>query len=139
MNKVVVASLVLAWVSATVANEGTVIRLSEVIDVGNVVVKPGTEYIVDLSGYEVPQEARLIIFHVLGTPRSHYYYQEIESGKSLYEMNATTLMATTGSPPFKGLSESDGAFLIIGSEVEPGSINMGILYSNESLAVIVRD
>jgi len=48
MNKVVVASLVLAWVSATVANEGTVIRLSEVIDVGNVVVKPGTEYIVDL-------------------------------------------------------------------------------------------
>jgi hypothetical protein len=87
----------------------------------------------------VPKEARLIIFHVLGAPKSHYYYQEMRSGKSKYKMNATTLMATTGSPSFKGLSESDGAFLIIGSEVEPGSINMGILYSNESIAVIVRD
>ena len=35
-------------------------------------------------------------------------------------------------------SDNDSAFLIIGSEVQPGSINMGILYSNESISVIVR-
>ena len=93
----------------------------------------------DLNGYEIPKEAKLLIFHVLDSPKSHYYYQEIKGGKLLYKMNSNTLKATTGSPPFEGLKKSDGAFLIIGSEVQPGSINMGILYSNESIAVIVRD
>lgn len=139
MKKLIVTLIILILHSIAAANEDAVIRLSEVVKVGNVVVKPSTEYDVDFSGYEMPKEAKLLIFHVLDSPKSHYYFQEIEYGTSLYKMNSNTLKATTGSPPFRGLKNSDSAFLIIGSEVEPGSINMGVLYSNESIAVIVRD
>ena len=131
--------LTLVLHSTTSADQTTVIRLSEAAKVGHVIVKPGAEYEVDLSGYKVPQEAKLLVLHVLDSPRSHYYFQEIINGTLLYKMNAKTLKPTTGSPPFRELTNSDGAFLIIGSEVEPGSINMGILYSNESISVIVRD
>ena len=139
MKKLILTLTVLILHSIAAANEDTVIRLSEVVKVGNVVVKPGKEYVVDFSGYEVPSEADLLILHVLDSPKSNYYFQELEHGKTLYKMNSDTLKATTGSPPFSGLNNSNGAFLIIGSEVEPGSISMGILYSNESIAVIVRD
>jgi hypothetical protein len=36
-------------------------------------------------------------------------------------------------------NDGDSAFLIIGSETQPGSINMGVLFSNESISVIVRN
>ena len=114
------------------------INMSDVQDKGHVVVKPGKEYSVNLSGYKIPEEAKLIIFHVMDSPRSHYYYQEIEPGKSVYLMSSNELKASTGSPPFNGLKNNDSAFLIIGSETQPGSINLGILYSNESISVIVR-
>ena len=139
MKKLILILVILILHSIVVANEGTVLRMSEIVKVGNVVVKPSTEYDVDLNGYEILKEAKLLILHVLDSPKLHYYYQEIKVGKLLYKINSNTLKATTGSPPFKGLKKSDGAFLIIGSEVQPGSINMGILYSNESIAVIVRD
>lgn len=138
--KKLLATLILFFLhSIATANEDAVIRLSEAVEVGNVVVKPSKEYVVDFGGYEVPREANLLIFHVLDSPRSNYYYQEIKHGKTLYKMNSNTLKATTDSPPFRGLNNSNGAFLIIGSEVEPGSINTGILYSNQSIAIIVRD
>ena len=38
------------------------------------------------------------------------------------EMSSSTLKATTGSPPFKGLDNNDSAFLIVGSETQAGSI-----------------
>ncbi len=139
MKKHIIILVILFLHSIAVANEDSVMKVSDIVKIGNVVVKPSIEYDIDLSGYEIPKEAELIIFHVLDSPKSHYYYQEIKAEKSLYKMNANTLQATTGSPPFRGLKKSDGAFLIIGSEVQPGSINMGILYSNESIAVIVRD
>lgn len=139
MKKLIVILITLVIHPVAVADEDAVIRLSEVVKVGNVVVKPGAEYEVDFSGYVVPEEAKLLVFHVLDSPWSHYYYQEIKHGKSLYKVKANTLKAAAGSPPFRGLDQSNGAFLIIGSEVEPGSINMGILHSNESIAVIVRE
>ncbi len=139
MKKLIITLIILILHSVAVANEDTVIRLSEVVKIGNIVVKPSTKYDVDLSGYEVPKAAKLLIFHVLDSPKSHYYFQEIKHGKLIYKMNSNTLTATTGSPPFGGLNNGDSAFLIIGSEVEPGSINTGILYSNASIAVIVRD
>ncbi len=138
MKKIITMMAILFLHSVAVANEGTVIRMSKVAKVGNVVVEPSAEYDIDFSNYEIPKEAKLVIFHVLDSPRSHYYYQEIRPGKSVYKMNSNTLKATAGSPPFKGLKNSDGVFLIVGSETQQGSINMGILYSNESIAVIVR-
>jgi hypothetical protein len=54
-------------------------------------------------------------------------------------MKSNELKATAGSPPFNGLKAGDSAFLIIGSEIQPGSINMGVLYSNQSISVIVRN
>jgi hypothetical protein len=125
--------------SIALANDAIVIKMSDIQKVGNVVVKPSAEYYVDLSGYKIPKEAKLIIFHVLDSPKSHYYYQEIKSGKTVYKMTSNELKASTGSPPFKGLKNNESAFLIIGSETQPGSINMGILYSNESISVIVRN
>lgn len=139
MKKRIIMLIILILPSIAVGSEGTVIKMSEIVKIGNVVVKHSTEYDIDLSGYKIPKEAKLLIFHVLDSPKSHYYFQEIKAGKSLYKMNANTLKATNGSPQFKGLSNSSGAFLIIGSEVQPGSINMGILYSNDSISVIVRD
>ena len=137
--KKLIATLIVLIHSIASANEAVVIMLSEAIEVGSVVVKPSKEYIVDISGYEVPKEADLLIFHVLDSPMSNYYFQKIKHGTTLYEMNSNKLKASKGSPPFNGLDNSNGAFLIIGSEVEPDSINMGILYSNASIAIIVRD
>jgi hypothetical protein len=54
-------------------------------------------------------------------------------------MKSNELKAATDSPPFNGLKKDDSAFLIIGSESQPGSINMGVLFSNESISVIVRN
>ncbi len=125
--------------SIVVANEDNVILMSDTVKAGHVVVKPSTEYQIDFNGYKVPKEAKLLIFHILDSPKSHYYYQEIKPGKSVYYMTAKDLKATTGSPPFSGLKKGDGAFLIIGSETQPGSINMGVLYSNASISVIVRN
>ena len=125
--------------SVALANDAIVIKMSDIQKIGNVVVKPSTEYYVDLSGYKIPKEAKLIIFHVLDSPKSHYYYQEIKPGKFVYQMKSNQLKVTKGSPPFNGLKKGDSAFLIIGSETQPGSINMGVLYSNESISVIVRN
>jgi hypothetical protein len=139
MKKIIIIFVVILLPSIVVANEGNEIKMSDIVKVGNVVVKPRTEYLVDLTGYKIPKEAKLIIFHVLDSPRSHYYYQEIKPGKFVYQMKSNELKATTGSPPFNGLKKGDSAFLIIGSETQPGSINMGVLYSNESISVIVRN
>ena len=139
MKKLIIILLVFNLHSIVIANEGTVFKMLEIVEVGNVVVKPSTEYDVDLNGYQIPEEARLLIFHILDSPGSHYYFQELKAGKLIYKMNSKTLKAAKGAPPFKGLKKGDGAFLIIGSEVQPGSIDMGILYSNESIAVIVRE
>ncbi len=139
MGKSVNIFLFIFCCSIAVANERNVIRMTEIVKAGHVVVKPKAEYNIDLAGYEKPDDAKLLIFHVLDSPRSHYYYQELKAGKSLYRMSETTLQATKDSPPFRGLKTDDSAFLIIGSEVQPGSIEMGVLYSNESISVIVRD
>ena len=139
MKKIIIIFVVILLPSIVVANEGNEIKMSDIVKVGNVVVKPSTEYLVDLTGYKIPKEAKLIIFHVLDSPRSHYYYQEIKPGKFVYQMKSNELKATTDSPPFNGLKNGDSAFLIIGSETQPGSINMGVLYSNESISVIVRN
>ncbi len=139
MKKIIIILIIMFITSIASADDGNEIKMADVQEMGNVVVKPGKEYYVDLSGYDIPREAKLIIFHVLDSPTSHYYYQAIKPGKSVYKMSSTELKASTGSPPFKGLKHNDSAFLIIGSETQPGSINMGILYSNESISVIVRD
>lgn len=112
--------------------------MAEAVQTGSVVVKPGREYQVDLAGYMLPKEAKLVAIHVLGSPMSHYYYQKIIPGKSVYLMNAKNLKSSTGSPPFSGLKNGDDAFLIIGSETQPGSINMGILLCNESISILIR-
>jgi len=138
MKKIIIFLVLILLPSIVVANEVNVIKMSDIVKVGNVVVKPSTGYIVDLTGYKIPIEAKLIIFHVLDSPQSHYYYQEIKPGKLVYQMKLNELKATAGSPPFNGLKNGDSAFLIIGSETQPGSINMGILFSNESISVIVR-
>ena len=139
MKKIIIIFVVILLSSIVVANEGNVIKMSDIVKVGNVVVKPSTEYHVDLTGYKIPKGAKLIIFHVLDSPMSHYYYQEIKPGKFVYQMKSNQLKVTKGSPPFNGLKNGDSAFLIIGSETQPGSINMGVLYSNESISVIVRN
>ena len=139
MKKIIITLSIMLLHSIALANDAIVIKMSDIQKVGNVVVKPSTEYYVDLSGYKIPKEAKIIIFHVLDSPKSHYYYQEIKSGKTVYKMTSNELKASTGSPPFKGLKNNEGAFLIIGSETHPGSINTGILYSNESISVIVRN
>ncbi len=139
MKKIIFILLFLLLHSLAIADDGVEIKMSEVHKAGHVVIKPSTEYRVNLEGYKIPEEAKLVIFHVLESPRSHYYYQQIEPGKSVYQMTASDLKASTGSPPFGGLENNDSAFLLIGRETHPGSINMGILYSNESIAVIVRE
>lgn len=139
MKKIIIILVVVLLHAIALANEGTAIKMADTVEVGNVVVRPNAEYLVDLTGYEIPKEAKLIIFHVLDSPMSHYYYQEIKPGKAVYKMATNELKAATGSPPFKGLEQGDSAFLIIGSETQPGSINMGVLYSNESISVIVRN
>lgn len=138
MKKMIIFLITMMVNSIALADDVIEINLSEIQKKGHVVVKPGKEYYVDLKGYTIPAEAELIIFHVMDSPRSHYYYQEIKPGKSVYKMSSTELKASTDSPPFSGLKNNDSAFLIIGREVQPGSINMGILYSNESISVIVR-
>ena len=138
MKKIILILIMLLLNSIVLADDIIEIKMSEVQKKGHVVVKPSKEYYVDLRGYTIPAEAELIIFHVMDSPRSHYYYQEIKPGKSVYKMSSTELKASTDSPPFSGLKNNDSAFLIIGREVQPGSINMGILYSNESISVIVR-
>ena len=139
MKKIILILIIMLLNSIALADDAIEIKMSEVQKKGHVVVKPSNEYYVNLSGYNLPEEAKLIIFHVLDSPRSHYYYQEIKPGKSVYKMSSTELKASTDSPPFSGLKNNDSAFLIIGSEVQPGSINMGILYSNESISLIVRN
>ena len=138
MKKIILILIITLLNSMALADDVIEIKMSEVQKKGHVVVKPNEEYYVNLSGYNVPAEAKLIIFHVMDSPQSHYYYQEIKPGKTVYKMSSTELKASTGSPSFSGLKNNDSAFLIIGSEVQPGSINMGILYSNESVSVIVR-
>jgi len=64
---------------------------------------------------------------------------EIKMSDFVYQMKSNELKATEGSPPFNGLKNGDSAFLIIDSETQPGSINMGVLFSNESISVIVRN
>jgi hypothetical protein len=139
MKKIIIFLIVILLPSIVEANENIEIKMSDAVKVGNVVVKPSTEYIVDLTGYKIPKEAKLIIFHVLDSPKSHYYYQKIKPGKLVYQMKSNELKAATDSPPFNGLKKDDSAFLIIGSESQPGSINMGVLFSNESISVIVRN
>lgn len=139
MKKMIAFLVVILLHSIAVADEGYVIKMSDAVESGNVVVKPNSIYSIDLTGYKIPKEANLIIFHVLDSPMSHYYYQEIKPKKHVYQMTANELKATTGSPPFSGLKNGDSAFLIIGSETQPGSINMGVLFSNESISVIVRN
>jgi hypothetical protein len=139
MKNLLAVLIVSVFHSTCFADGDNLIKMSETVKAGSVVVKPSTEYEVDLSGYEVPKNAKLMIIHVLASPMSHYYYQEIKDGVALYKMNSETLQATTGSPNFSGLKAGDSAFLIIGSEVNPGSINMGAVFSNESISVIVRD
>ncbi len=139
MGKIIYIIVLIIICSFAVANESNVMRMSEIIKAGHVVIKPNAEYDIDLTRYKIPSDAKLLVFHVLDSPKSHYYYQELTAGKSLYKMSEATLQATKGSPSFKGLKTNDGVFLIIGSEVQPGSIEMGVLYSNESISVIVRD
>ena len=110
MKKIIIILTVILLHSIAVANEGNVIKMSDAVKAGHVVVKPSAEYQVDLTGYSVPKEANLIIFHVLDSPKSHYYYQEIPPGKSIYQMTSNKLKATTGSPHFDGLKKGDGAF-----------------------------
>ena len=139
MKRIILILITVLINAIALADDVIEIKMSDVQKKGHVVVKPGEEYYVNLVGYKIPEEAKLIIFHVMDSPRSHYYYQEIKPGKSAYKMSSSELKASTGSPPFKGLKNNDSAFLIIGSETQPGSINMGILYSNESISVIVRN
>ncbi len=139
MGKIIYIIVLIIICSFAVANESNVMRMSEIIKAGHVVIKPNAEYDIDLTRYKIPSDAKLLVFHVLDSPKSHYYYQKLMAGKSLYKMSESTLQATKGSPSFKGLKKNDGVFLIIGSEVQPGSIEMGVLYSNESISVIVRD
>lgn len=139
MKKIIIILIIALVNSSALSNDGIEIKVSDVQKVGNVVVKASNEYYVNLTGYNVPKEAKLIIFHVLDSPKSHYYYQEIKPGKSVFKMTSNELKASAGSPPFKGLKNNESAFLIIGSETQPGSINMGLLYSNESISVIVRN
>ena len=139
MKKTILFLVMMFLHSIVVANENVVIKMTDTLEAGSIVVKPSNEYYVDLSGYKIPEDAKLIIFHVLDSPISHYYYQEIQPGKPIYKMTSNELKASTGSPPFKGLKNNENAFLIIGSEAQPGSINMGIVHSNESISVIVRD
>ncbi len=139
VKKIIPTVFILLFHSISFAKEPIELKISEIENIGHVVVKPASEYLVNLEGYSIPKEANLIIFHVLNSPKSHYYFQEIKPGKSLYKMNSNELKATHGTPFFKGLNVSNGAFLIIGSESYEGSINMGILYSNLSISVIVRE
>ena len=138
MKKIIAILLVMFLHSLASANGEVEINISEAQKAGHVVVKPSNAYSFSLDGYKIPKDAKLITLHVLDSPRSHYYYQDIKPDKSVYNMTESELKSTTGSPPFKGLTKNDSAFLIIGSETEPGSINMGILYSNVSIAIIVR-
>ena len=61
MKKVIIIFVVILFRSIVVANEGNEIKMSDIVNVGNVVVKPSTEYLVDLTGYKIPKEAKLII------------------------------------------------------------------------------
>ena len=88
MKKIVIIFVVILLPYIVVANEGNEIKMSDTVTVGHIVVKPSTEYLVDLTGYKIPKEAKLIIFHVLDSPRSHYYYQEIKPGKFVYQMKS---------------------------------------------------
>ena len=139
MRKFLFTLLSMLLHSIVLANGVVEIKMSEAHEVGHVVVKPSNEYHVNMESYEIPVDAKLIIFHVLDSPQSHYYYQEIKPGKSVYKMTARELKATINSPPFDGLKNHDSAFLIVGSETQQGSINMGVLYSNDSISVIVRE
>ena len=138
MKKISLILIAVLINAIALADDVIEIKMSDVQDKGHVFVKPGKEYYVNLSGYKIPEEAKLIIFHVMDSPRSHYYYQKIKPEKFVYLMSLNELKTSTGSPPFNGLKNNDSAFLIIGSEVQPGSIDMGILYSYESVSIVVK-
>lgn len=140
MKTVATILLVVSLVMAVAeANEGTVVEFSAALEQGAVNLKPGVEFYVDLDGYDAPPEAELVILHTQDSPLPHYYFTELVRGKTLYKFSVETLDMSTGSPPFSGLEAGDSAFLIIGSETQPDSINMGVVRDYDSISIRVAD
>jgi len=49
MKKIIIIFVAILLASIVVANEGNEIKMSDIVKVGNVVVKPSTQYLVDLT------------------------------------------------------------------------------------------
>ncbi len=139
MQKLTIVLAILLLHAVAIASEDTVIKMSEAVKTGNIVLKPGVEYVVDLTGHAIPKDANLIALQIFGSQTLHYYYQEIRPEKFVYTISSNTMKPAADAPPFSGFKNNDDAFLIIGSAVQPGSINEGVLYDNEPIVVIVRD
>ena len=80
--KQLIQLLIFLFVSATtIAGDIPVIKMSEMVKAGHIVVKPSIEYQIDFTGYEVPSDTKLLVIHVLDSPKSHYYYQPLLSAE----------------------------------------------------------
>lgn len=86
----------------------------------------------------MPQNAELLILHVMDTPLSHYYYQALNSDERQYSLSAGTLKASSGSPAFSGFKAGNRAFLIVGKEAQEGSIDSGLIHAFDSLLLVVE-
>ncbi len=137
MKRLLLFIILLSTALVARADSPATIVFSEGVDAGFLEITPAEQYSVDLTDYPVPTDTKLLILHVRSSPMSHYYFQPLTADTMLYTLSAQSLKASEGSPTFAGLQAGDRAFLILGEEVQPGSIDMGVIHNYASFSLWV--
>jgi hypothetical protein len=105
------------------------ILVKESAAVGHADIDPTQQLIVDLTGYMLPTDASILVLQI----ETNYYFHQIKQNKTTYLFSKDSGKQTKGSAQFSGLSRLDSAFILLGREAYPGSLDIGVMVNYESI------
>jgi hypothetical protein len=120
-------------VNIGIASDIAVINFQRAVSSGVADIEPSESLAIDLDGYKVSADADIIVLQVF----NDYYYQSIKPDKKTYIFSRDSGQPIKGSKAFSGVNRLDSVFVIIGKEAYPGSLEMGVMDSSESISIRV--
>ena len=124
---------------------GIVIQARKHPDGGFQKIQATDTLILDAKGFLFPGERDnanpppdTIALHIQHDGGSFYYSAPFLTEQRRYELNASSLRARGGAPPFNSLPQGAHAFLLVGNEVGGSSLDIGVFADQWNLMLSVE-